>query len=110
MRGVWKYLLTKDGAEINCSIQEIGSLVSNVKENINALTLRELHEDGMVTISDPSVLNEAIPYDIIYGNEAETWKANFGGAEFVGDLRMNDLLNLTLAMISKVNEFGNILG
>lgn len=110
VRGVWKYLLTKDGAEINCSIQEIGSLVSNVKENINALTLRELHTDGMVTVSDPSVLNQEIPYDIIYGAEAETWKEKFGGAKFVGDLRMNDLLNLTLAMISKVNEFGNILG
>ena len=110
VRGVWKYLLTKDGAEINCSIQEIGSLVSNVKENINALTLRELHTGGMVTVSDPSVLNEKIPYDIIYGSEAEAWKEKFGGAEFVGDLRMNDLLNLTLSMISKINEFGSISG
>lgn len=110
VRGVWKYLLTKDGAEINCSIQEIGSLVSNVQENINALTLKELYEDGMVTISDPSVLNEKIPYEIIYGENAAVWKENFGGAETIGELRMNDLLNLTLAMISKFKDLGGILG
>lgn len=109
VRGVWKYLLTKDGAEITCSIQEIGSLVSNVKDNINKLTLKELHEDGMVTVSDPSVLNEEIPYDIIYGEgSANEQKDKFGGAETIGELRMNDLLNLTLAMISKIKELGNI--
>ena len=73
-----------------------------MKENINALTLGELHADGMVTVSPSTVLDEKIPYDIIYGDEAEAQKEIFGGAEFVGDLRMNDLLNLTLAMISKL--------
>ena len=110
VRGVWKYLLTNDGAEINCSIQNIDSLVSNVKTNMNALTLNELYADGMVTISKPSILSETIPYEIIYGQNAEAQKEAFGGAETVGELGMNDLLNLTLAMISKINDFGSMLG
>ena len=61
VHGIWKYLLTENGAEITCPVQQVNGLVSNVRRNINALDLNALHTDGMIEVSDPALLNTDIP-------------------------------------------------
>ncbi len=100
--GIWRYLLTKDGAEVSCNVQNIDSLIDNVQKNINALTVNDLYRDGMVEITDPSLLDQAIPYDKL---GIEDQKEQFNNAETMGELRLNDLLNLTLKMIETINRF-----
>lgn len=92
IKGVWRYLLTENGAETSCNIQQINTLVSNVRENMNALTVSELHEDGMVRIDDP---------DLVLGAEIpENLQPQFGGATKLGQLKLNDLLKLAAILLS----------
>lgn len=49
--GTWKYLLLEDGAERPCTVQNVGSLVTNVSANIKTATIRALYEDGLIGIS-----------------------------------------------------------
>ena len=98
--GVWKYLITDEtGAEQRCSVQSIDQLIPNVTRNINTLTLQELYDDGMVEITDISLLDMAIPYD-----KVPALSGKFGSKSSVGQLTLNELLNLTLQIISFVNE------
>ena len=53
VRGVWKYLITADGAEQSCKMQNIDELVSNVRANMNSMTLGNLYADGMIDITPP---------------------------------------------------------
>lgn len=84
-----KTLYAQASVEVTCAVQEIDSLVLNVQNNINKMTLNDLYEDGMVDLSDPDKLGQEIP-SIIPGYAGKT----------VGDLTINELLNLTLEMIS----------
>lgn len=86
--GAWKYLVTQDGKETSCPVQDIGSLMSNVQANISDLTLRDLYDDGMVDISAPAgtTPEQMLNTDIsAFGIE---------GCDMIGDLTLNGLINL----------------
>ena len=102
VHGIWKYLLTENGAEITCPVQEVNGLVSNVRKNINALDLNALHTDGMIEVSDPALLNTDIPYDLL-GIDPET----YGGETKVGGLSLNQLLDLTLRLLNALLGSGS---
>ena len=102
VHGIWKYLLTENGAEITCPVQEVNGLVSNVRRNINALDLNALHTDGMIEVSDPALLNTDIPYDLL-GIAPET----YGGETKVGGLSINQLLDLTLRLLNALPGSGS---
>ena len=102
VHGIWKYLLTENGAEITCPVQEVNGLVSNVRKNINALDLNALHTDGMIEVSDPALLNTDIPYDLL-GIDPET----YGGETKVGGLSLNQLLDLTLRLLNALPGSGS---
>ena len=102
VHGIWKYLLTENGAEITCPVQEVNGLVSNVRRNINALDLNALHTDGMIEVSDPALLNTDIPYDLL-GIDPET----YGGETKVGGLSLNQLLDLTLRLLNALLGSGS---
>ena len=102
VHGIWKYLLTENGAEITCPVQEVNGLVSNVRRNINALDLNALHTDGMIEVSDPALLNTDIPYDLL-GIDPET----YGGETKVGGLSINQLLDLTLRLLNALPGSGS---
>ena len=85
------------GRQVTCAVQEIDSLVVNVQNNINKMTLKNLYEDGMVELSAPDKLDQKIP-SLIPGYEGKT----------VGDLTINELLNLTLEMISYLSSLPTI--
>ena len=102
VHGIWKYLLTENGAEITCPVQEVNGLVSNVRRNINALDLNALHTDGMIEVSDPALLNTDIPYDLL-GIDPET----YGGETKVGGLSLNQLLDLTLRLLNALPGSGS---
>lgn len=92
-----KTLYAQTNIETTCAVQEIDSLVVNVQNNINKMTLKNLYEDGMVELSDPDKLDQKIP-SLIPGYEGKT----------VGDLTINELLNLTLEMISYLSSLPTI--
>ena len=102
VHGIWKYLLTENGAEITCPVQQVNGLVSNVRRNINALDLNALHTDGMIEVSDPALLNTDIPYDLL-GIAPET----YGGETKVGGLSLNQLLDLTLRLLNALPGSGS---
>ena len=102
VHGIWKYLLTENGAEITCPVQQVNGLVSNVRRNINALDLKTLYADGMVEVSDPALLNTDIPYDLL-GIDPET----YGGETKVGGLSLNQLLDLTLRLLNALPGSGS---
>lgn len=102
VHGIWKYLLTENGAEITCPVQKVNGLVSNVRRNINALDLNALHTDGMIEVSDPALLNTDIPYDLL-GIDPET----YGGETKVGGLSLNQLLDLTLRLLNALPGSGS---
>lgn len=102
VRGVWKYLLTEDGKEVFCPVQNVNQFVVNVRENINALTLDDLYADGMVNVTDPTLLTQEIPYTYLPDDMEET----LGNAQTVGELSLNQLLELTLAMLSVIGNPG----
>ena len=51
--GTWKYLMLKDGEEQACTLQNVGSLVTNVSANIRTATIKDLYEDGLININKP---------------------------------------------------------
>lgn len=102
VHGIWKYLLTENGAEITCPVQQVNGLVSNVRRNINALDLNALYTDGMIEVSDPALLNTDIPYDLL-GIDPET----YGGETKVGGLSLNQLLDLTLRLLNALPGSGS---
>ena len=102
VHGIWKYLLTENGAEITCPVQQVNGLVSNVRRNINAFDLNALHTDGMIEVSDPALLNTDIPYDLLR-IDPET----YGGETKVGGLSLNQLLDLTLRLLNALPGSGS---
>lgn len=102
VHGIWKYLLTENGAEITCPVQQVNGLVSNVRRNINAFDLNALHTDGMIEVSDPALLNTDIPYDLL-----EIDPETYGGETKVGGLSLNQLLDLTLRLLNALPGSGS---
>lgn len=102
VHGIWKYLLTENGAEITCPVQQVNGLVSNVRRNINALDLNALHTDGMIEVSDPALLNTDIPYDLL-----RIAPETYGGETKVGGLSLNQLLDLTLRLLNALPGSGS---
>lgn len=86
--GAWKYLVTQDGKETSCPVQDIGSLMSNVQANISKLTLRDLYDDGMVDISAP---DGKTPEDVLNTNIS---RYGIAGCNTIGKLTLNGMINL----------------
>lgn len=86
--GAWKYLVTQDGKETSCPVQDIGSLMSNVQANISTLTLRDLYDDGMVDISAPA---GKTPEDVLNTNIS---RFGIADCDTIGELTLNGMINL----------------
>ena len=93
--GAWKYLVTQDGKETSCPVQDIGSLMSNVQANISKLTLRDLYDDGMVTITPPD--ESTTPEDML-NKDISAFKVP--GCNTLGDLTLSGLINLVFNIAS----------
>lgn len=86
--GAWKYLVTQDGKETSCPVQDIGSLMSNVQANISKLTLRDLYDDGMVDISAP---DGKTPEDVL---NTDISRFGIADCDTIGKLTLNGMINL----------------
>lgn len=86
--GVWKYLLTdKDGMEMICTVNNIGSLVANVSYNVNNTKLKDLNADGLIKVNSASgadIFGTRIPA-IISPTHIETT---------LGELTIGDAINV----------------
>ena len=90
--GAWKYLVTQDGKETSCPVQDIGNLMSNVQANISSLTLRDLYDDGMVDISAPDgkTPEEMLDTPITVGEKSYK----------IGDLTLDGMINIIYGIAS----------
>ncbi len=106
LTGTWKYLLTdKEGKEGDYTITDMGTLVSNMTANIQKATLKDLKEDGIISLSDATFLTKKIKYDFTYTYLGQN--ISLGSVptkyykdadkkelkEFVGELTITELLN-----------------
>ena len=99
-KGVWRYLLNdENGAEQICTVNNIGSLVSNVSKNINKATLRSLHEDGLIEIS---VQGGQTPEDLLNTEIPSIFLPN--GPKKLGDLSISETISVVVAVIAKLAE------
>ena len=106
LTGTWKYLLTdKEGKEGDYTITDMGTLVSNMTANIQKATLKDLKEDGIISLSDATFLTKEIKYDFTYtylgtnislGSVPTKYYKDADKKElkkFVGELTITELLN-----------------
>lgn len=85
---MWKILLysEKDGVktEVAYSVNNLTSMISNVKDNTQKTTMRELHEAGIMTFSDESDLDTQIVYN--------------GKPTTIGELTLEDFVSFFIAV------------
>ena len=95
VRGVWKYLITADGAEQSCKMQNIDELVSNVRANMNSMTLGNLYADGMIDITPPDgsgvTAEEMLATPVSASDPSKT----------LGSLTLNDLITEIYNLITR---------
>ena len=92
--GAWKYLLTQEEMETSCKVQDIATLMTNVQANISTLTLRDLYEDGMVTITPPD--DNTTPEQMLNTNISRFAPAY----KTLGDLTLDGMVNLIFGIAS----------
>ena len=71
MTGVWSFLLTENKVEKEYTIDQMGALVTNMTNNMQSATLNELHETGILNLTDVN-LNE--PKTILGGKTLGEYK------------------------------------
>ena len=106
VQGIWKYMLTNEnGTEEIASLNDIGTLMSNITYNINNKSLRDMRDDGVLDVrvatgaDDP--LAEEIPEFLL--DEAD--RPGEGEPPLtLGDLSISDLLNLTVRALQYLNN------
>lgn len=93
--GLWKYLLLdENGVEAQCSLQNAGSLITNMRANINRATLAELVNDGMLTIRPP----EGMTVEGVLAYEIKISGSAYAGRT-LGSLTINEMLSLMLSVL-----------
>ena len=94
--GVWKYLLTdKDGMEMICTVNNIGSLVANVSYNVNHAKLKDLNADGLINVTSESgadIFSTPIPESISPTHTATT----------LGELTIGDAINVIVTVLNMI--------
>ena len=71
LTGVWSFLLTENKVEKEYTIDQMGALVTNMTNNMQSATLNELHETGILNLTDVN-LNE--PKAILGGKTLGEYK------------------------------------
>lgn len=95
--GLWKYLLLdENGVEENYTLQNVGSLIGNMSRNISRATLRDLVQDGMLTINPPEDMTVS---DVLGYTVPAAIGSDFAGRE-LGSLTINDLINLMISVLT----------
>lgn len=94
--GVWKYLLTdKDGMEMICTVNNIGSLVANVSYNVNHAKLKDLNADGLINVTSENgadIFSTPIPESISPTHTATT----------LGELTIGDAINVIVTVLNMI--------
>lgn len=95
--GLWKYLLLdENGVEENYTLQSVGSLIGNMSKNISRATLRDLVQDGMLTINPPEDMSVS---DVLGYTVPSVIGGEFAGRE-LGSLTINELINLMISVLT----------
>ena len=93
--GLWRYLLRdEDGALRGYTLQNVGSIVKNMSANVKTATLRELYEDGLITIKAPSGTTVQAVLDF----EIPAVVPTYSGQK-LGDLTIGQMVLLMYALL-----------
>ena len=89
--GTWKYLMLKDGEEQACTLQNVGSLVTNVSANIRTATIKDLYEDGLININKPDD----------YPTMDDMFDVTFPGNEKTfGEMTISDFISAVFSLLA----------
>lgn len=108
-QGLWKYMLTNEnGAEEIASLNDIGSLMSNISYNINHKTLREMRDDGVLDVSAAADGSDPLATEIpdILLDEADR-PAEGETRPTLGDMSISELLDLTVRALETIQKIEN---
>lgn len=108
-QGLWKYMLTNEnGVEEIASLNDIGSLMSNISYNINHKTLREMRDDGVLDVSAAADGSDPLATEIpdILLDEADR-PAEGETRPTLGDMSISDLLDLTVRALETIQKIEN---
>lgn len=93
--GLWKYLLRdEDGAIRGYTLQNVGAIVENMSANVKAATMRELYEDGLITIKAPSGTTVQAVLDFKIPAVVPTYSG-----QKLGDLTIGQMVLLMYALL-----------
>ncbi len=93
--GLWRYLLRdEDGAFRGYTLQNVGSIVKNMSANVKTATLRELYEDGLITIKAPSGTTVQAVLDFEIPASVPTYSG-----QKLGDLTIGEMVLLMYALL-----------
>ncbi len=93
--GLWKYLLRdEDEAIRGYTLQNVGAIVENMSANVKAATMRELYEDGLITIKAPAGTN----VEAVLGFEISNTMTSYDGKQ-LGDLTIGEMVLLMYALL-----------
>lgn len=95
--GVWKYLVRDgDGFEQTYTLEDVGSMVSNINHNINTATLRELVGDGIITINTSDGQTQEDILNMKYNQDGD----------MLGDCTVGQLISLIAGHLSSPGTGG----
>ena len=111
LQGTWKYLLTENGEEVEYKISEIDKLVTNMTANVQSATLKDLHNDGIITTDNTAFLETDILYTYVVGGttifEITPIQGENGPKEKIGELTITEMLDYVTAVLQKLNQTQN---
>ncbi len=102
VKGEWKYMLTDPdtGVVSDYKIDDMNTMISNMRRNIDKATLRQLKEDGIISELDDSTLNSDITFDIA-GFPVSGIPA---GKSKIGDLTVTELIAYVNGLLDVINN------
>ena len=107
IKAQWKYLLTPENlsaatdANVNMdyTIDNFGDLITNFTWHMKNETVRTLHTDELITLSDSSILERVVPTKPLSGEPVIYEGKTLSGMKF-GDLTVTEFIYATSALIS----------
>jgi hypothetical protein len=114
LTGVWKYLLTDknvviDGVsgdrEISCDIMSLAGVSNNLTDNIQATTLNQLKEDGIINVDD-EVLNQEIIHTLTLPLLGDFHVTDIN-ATTLGELSINSAMVYVFNLLGVLNNIPN---
>ena len=85
-------------------VTEIGGLVENMTHNIQNATLKQLYTDGIIVLTDTTILNTNIMYEVLSAPVCDEFKDKDGNVKTtLGQLTITEMISYISALIATLS-------